>query len=165
MKITGIIDIHDQIVWLNWRANHVTVGKPKHPWRDRLIFIIIVLIPPLYCHFRGLTWHFWTYFGALAYWFSVLIILRIISWLFARRETKQKGKNKNFLIEAIDKTVQIQVSDTTYGLPQNKVRTIRLKKNLIVIMDDIPIYITPKSENIDGDYTIDDIENMIKEGQ
>ena len=160
MKITGTIDLRDQIAWINWQTNNPAAGMAR--WWNRLFLPIALIVPPVLFHLLGDPFHWGTYVGTIVIWGLLFGFWRFFLLLWARGRAKRKKEAIPFELERTEGAIRLRVRDRTHEYPPDKVSTAPLKHNLIVTMDGFPICITPRSENIDGEHTIEDIEKTIK---
>ena len=161
MKITGTIDIHDRIAWINWYTDNPKRGP--HPWWNRLFGPIALVLPPLLFYLLGDKFHWGTYGGVIICWALLFGFWRFLHLLVARRKAKQEDESYPFEVEQKEYTFCLSARGRTYDYPSDKVGAIRLKQNLVITMDEFPICITPRNENLHDGKTIDDIEKMIQE--
>lgn len=160
MKITGKIDQQDQIAWINWLTDNP--AREKNRWSGWILLILALGLPPFVFHLIGDQFHWETYVGSIMCWALLLTLWRFGQLIYARRQARRKKEEIPFELQWSDETVHLSVRDRKYEYPADKVGSIPLRRNLVLTMDGFPVCVTPRNENIDGEHTVREIDQMIK---
>ena len=163
MKIAGVVDAQDILVWDEYHAEFP--GGQKATWWGWLL-VVAALVAAVFLARDpegGFDWK-----KLLILLVSMVILYagwRAVRLLSVRAAARDEQQTFPFEIERTGATIRLHAGEEWITTPAHRVGATAYKDHLIITVDDLPVCIVPRDENLEHGQTNADIADLIGEAE
>ncbi len=163
MKITGVVDAHDIHIWDEYHAEFP--GGQKATWWGWLL-VIAALVAAVFLARDPQGGFNWEKLVILLVCMAILYAgWRALRLLAVRGTPRDAEQTFPFEIERTGATIRLRAGEELITTPAQRVGATPYKDHLILTVDDLPVCIAPRDENLEHGQTNADIADLIGEAE